>query len=278
MSDEEYRQDTSENLEKQLRRQLESDISYSNKWESMSLTVAAERRENLDTDVVTQSLPRLSLLLNKITIAAPASDTSVHRGTYLSGSLSGSSTLNQTADDEQEQQQARLNANLNSDFKFQGRSQSIRSNTVLTSVRKDSDKWCSGCEGGMWTNSAVGNTTNLVAKFLPFGWLNMDPSLALSLTVYDDDKLGNRFPVRFMYWGGLSSNASIFRTFFPRLGPLKALRHVLTPRASFSYRPDFSKYQGRFYSMPGVSGEVGKSSIVNLSLENRIQARVGHRR
>jgi lipopolysaccharide assembly outer membrane protein LptD (OstA) len=274
VSDEEYRQDTSDNLEKQLRRQLESDISYSNKWESMSLTVAAERRENLDTDVVNQSLPRLRLLLNKITLATPSSDASIHRGTYLSGSLSGTSTLNQTGDDERTQQQARLNANLNSDFKFQGRSQSIRSNTVITSVRKDSDEWCRGCEGGMWTNSAVGNTTNLIAKFLPFGWLNMDPSLTLSLAVYDDDKLGNRFPVRFMYWGGFSSNASIFRTFFPRLGPLKALRHVMTPRASFSYRPDFSKYQGRFYSMPGISGEVGESSILNLSMENRLQARL----
>jgi len=274
VSDEDYRQDISDNLEKQLRRQLESDISYSTKWESMSMTVAAERRENLDTEVVTQSLPRLSLLLNKITLATASSDASVHRGTFLSGRLSGSSTLNQTADDEREQQQASLTANLNSNFKFQGRSQSIRSNTILTSLRKDSDEWCSGCEGGMWTNSAVGNTTNLIAKFLPFGWLNLDPSLTFSLAVYDDDKQGNRFPVRFMYWGGLSSNASVFRTFFPRLGPLRALRHVMTPRASFSYRPDFSKYQGQFYSLPGISGEVGKSSILNLALENRFQARV----
>jgi lipopolysaccharide assembly outer membrane protein LptD (OstA) len=274
VSDEEYRQDTSDNLEKQLRRQLESDVSYSTKWESMSMTVAAERRENLDTERVTQSLPRLGMLLNKITLAPASSDASVHRGTYLSGRLNGSSTLNKTADDEQEQQQASLTANVNSDFRFYGRSQSIRSNTVLTSLRKDAGRWCSGCKGGMWTNSAVGNTTALVAKFLPFGWLNLDPSATLSLAVYDDDKEGNRFPVRFMYWGGFSSNASVFRTFFPRLGPLRAIRHVMTPRASFSYRPDFSKYQGQFYSLPGISGEVGKSSVLNLAIENRFQAKV----
>ncbi len=274
VSDEEYRQDTSDNLEKQLRRQLESDVSYSTRWESMSLTVAAERRENLDTETVTQSLPRFGLLLNKITLATAASDESAHRGTYLAARMNGSSTLNKTADEKQEQQQANITANLTSDFRFGGRSQSIRSNTVLTSVRKDAGQWCTGCEGGMWTNSAVGNTTDLVAKFLPFGWLNLDPSLTLSLTVYDDDREGNRFPVRFMYWGGFSSTASIFRTFFPRLGPLRAIRHVMTPRVSFSYRPDFSQYQGQFYSLPGISGQVGKSSIVNLSLENRFQARV----
>lgn len=274
VSDKNYRQDTSDNLELQLRRQLESDVSYSTKWESISLTVAAERRENLDTDRVTQSLPRLGLLLSKITLARASSEKSVHRGTYLSGRLNASSTLSKTADDEQRQQQANLTANLNSDFRFHGRSQSIRSNTVLTGLRKDAGEWCSGCEGGMWTNSAVGNTTDLVAKFLPFGWLNLDPSATLSFAVYDNDKEGNRLPVRVMYWGGFSSNASVFRTFFPRLGFLRAIRHVITPRASFSYRPDFSKYQGRFYSLPGISGEVGKSSVLNLGIENRFQAKV----
>ncbi len=145
---------------------------------------------------------------------------------------------------------------------------------ILTSLRKDASEWCDGCEGGMWTNSAIGNTTNLIARFLPFGWVNLDPSLALSLAVFDDDKEGNRFPMRFMYWGGFSSTASIFRTFFPRLGPIRAIRHVITPRMNFTYRPDFSKYQGQFYNLPGISGDVGKSGMVNLALENRFQAKV----
>ena len=93
-------------------------------------------------------------------------------------------------------------------------------------------------------------------------------------TLYDDDREGNRFPLRFMYWGGLSSTASIFRTYFPKLGFLRALRHVITPRVSYTYRPDFSKYSGRFYTLPGVSGEVGKSSVASIGLENRFQAKV----
>jgi len=275
VSDATYRQDTSENLEKALRRELESDISYSAKFGQNSLSIAAERRENLDTDQVTQAFPRFSLFLGKATLLESSEDDEGwHRGTYLSGRASGSSTLNKTAGDQTTRQQARVNLNMSSDFRFQERSQNLRSNTVLTAQRKAVSKWCSLCEGDKWLNSAVSNQTDFIAKFLPFGWLNVNPSVTTSLTLYDDDKKGNRFPVRFMYWGGLSSTASIFRTYFPKLGPLQALRHVVTPRIRYTYRPDFGKYQGRFYSLPGVSGEVGKSSTASISLENRLQAKV----
>jgi lipopolysaccharide assembly outer membrane protein LptD (OstA) len=275
VSDATYRQDTSEDLEKALRRELESDISYSTKFGQNSLSIAAERRENLDTDQVTQALPRISLLLGKTTLIEPSEDDEGwHRGTYLSGRANGSGTLTETAGDQTTRQQAQANLNLSSDFRFQERSQNLRSNTVLTTQRKPVSEWCAQCQGDKWLNWAVSNQTDFIAKFLPFGWLNLNPSVTTSLTLYDDDRESNRFPVRFMYWGGLSSTASIFRTYFPKLGPLQALRHVVTPRISYTYRPDFGKYEGRFYRLPGVSGEVGKSSSASISLENRLQARV----
>lgn len=276
VSDKEYRQDTSDDLEKALRRQLESDISYSTKWGSNSLTVAAERRENLDTDQISQTLPRIRFLLGKTTLIEPSeSDEGWHRGTYLSGSSNASGTLSKTATSEDSKQQARVDISLNSDLRFSGRNQSIRSAMVLTGVRKDISQWCSGCEGGKVVNSAFSNKTDFIAKFLPFGWLNFDPSLTASATIYDEDKDGERFPVRFMYWGGFSSNASIYRSFFPRIGSLQAIRHVITPSIRYTHRPDFSKYSGRFYSLPGISGEVGKSRVISLSLSNRLQAKVG---
>jgi lipopolysaccharide assembly outer membrane protein LptD (OstA) len=276
VSDATYRKDLSEDLEKALRRELESDISYSTKWGQSSLSVAAERRQNLDLDQVTQSVPTFSLLMGKVTLIEPSkNEEGWHRGTYLSGRVSGSNTLSRTGDAETGRQQAQVNLNLSSDLKFQDRSQAIRSNTVVSSLRKKAPEWCAGCGDDQWLNSAVGNQTEFIAKFLPFGWLNFDPSVATSLTLYDDDQEGNRFPLRFMYWGGLSTTASIFRTYFPKLGFLQAIRHVITPRISYTYRPDFSKYQGRFFSLPGISGEVGKSSLASISLENRLQAKVG---
>ncbi|HEC83565.1 MAG TPA: hypothetical protein ENI46_03640, partial [Firmicutes bacterium] len=64
VSDKTYRRETSDILEEQLRRTLESDISYSSRWRGGSFTIAAERRENLDTDQVSQALPRFSFLLS----------------------------------------------------------------------------------------------------------------------------------------------------------------------------------------------------------------------
>jgi lipopolysaccharide assembly outer membrane protein LptD (OstA) len=275
VSDATYRRDTSEDLEKALRRELDSDISYSGKFGQNTFSIAAERSKNLDTDQVTQALPRFSLLMGKMTLIEPSENPEGwHRGTYLSGRASGSATLTGTSDNRKSRQQAQVNLSLDSDFRFQERSQNLRSTTLITTQRKAVSEWCSLCEGDKWLNSALSNQTDFIAKFLPFGWLNLNPSVTTSLTLYDDDKEGNRFPVRFMYWGGLSSTASIFRTYFPRLGPLQAIRHVVTPRVSYTYRPDFGKYEGRFYSLPGVSGEVGKASSASISLENRLQAKV----
>jgi hypothetical protein len=50
---------------------------------------------------------------------------------------------------------------------------------------------------------------------------------------------------------------------------------VISPRISYTHRPDFSKYSNRFYSLPGISGEVGKSRMMSFSVSNRLQAKVG---
>jgi lipopolysaccharide assembly outer membrane protein LptD (OstA) len=276
VSDKQYRQETSDNLEERLRRTLESDISYSTKWQGKSLTVAAERRENLDTDQISQTLPRIRFLLNRKTLIEPSDDEEGwHRGTYISGSSNATSTLSKTADDEKTQQQAGADVNVNSDLRFKGKSQIVRSSTAVIGVRKDIGDWVPGGVGGKVVNSAINNKTDFIAKFLPFGWLNFNPSFTTALTLYDEDKAGKRLPARFMYWGGISSTASIYRTFFPRIGPLQALRHVITPTISYTHRPGFSKYSDRFYALPGISGEVGKSRIMKLNMSNKLQAKVG---
>jgi lipopolysaccharide assembly outer membrane protein LptD (OstA) len=275
VSDKQYRQETSEDLEKALRRQLESDISYSTKLDGSSFTIAAERRENLDTDVISQTLPRMSFLLGRKTLFKPSEDEEGwHRGTYISASSSATGTLDKRGEKQTTRQQGRINFNTSSDLRLRGKSQSIRSNLVLTAMRKDISEWCTGCVGGKRINSAFDDRTDFIAKFKPLGWINLDPSLSASFTVYDEDKAGKRLPVRFMYSGRISSTGSIYRTFFPKVGPLLALRHVVTPKVSYSHRPDFSKYKGRFYTLPGISSEVGESRTMNIGLSNRLQAKV----
>jgi lipopolysaccharide assembly outer membrane protein LptD (OstA) len=273
VSDKQYRQDLGENLEEALRRELESDISYSARWEDRSLTVAAERRENLDTDVVTQTLPRFNFQLNRKTLIAPDED-GWHGGTYIQGGASFSNRRNQNPDSETSKQQARVSVGTSTELGLAGRSQSIRSSTILSSVRQGIPQWCSGCTGGSVVNSAGESRLDFIAKFKPFGWINFNPSVTTLAALYDEEISGERYPVKFMYWGGFSANTSVFRTFFPKLGPVRALRHVMTPSISYTHRPDFTEYDGRFWSLPGISGAASESRSASLKLSHRIQAKV----
>lgn len=276
VSDKSYRRDTSDDLEKALRRVLESSASYSRTSEGKSLTIAAERRENLDAGEITAKLPTASFLLNRKTLFAPAEDkTGWHKGTYFYGGSNLSSLLDRRSGVRKTRQAASLNINLDSDIAIKRMSESIRSRLVLTGERKDAGEWCAGCTGGKRTNSAADLKTDLIAKLNPAGIVNINPSLTASLTLYNEDKTGKAFPLRLLYGGGIDARLTLYRTYFPRIGPLTALRHVVSPSLSLAHRPDFSKYRGRFYSLSGVSADVSKSSVVNISLANRVQAKLG---
>ncbi|MFZ1947083.1 MAG: LPS assembly protein LptD [bacterium] len=276
VSDKTYRKDIGDDLEKALRRVLESDVSYSRSFQGGSINLAAQRRENLDTDEISQKLPTASLLLNRRTLFAPArGDSSWHKGTYFSASSSFSGLRSQTATTKTSRQSGSVNLNLDSDFALGGKSQSVRSRLVLTGDRKDMSQWCGGCTGGKATNSAGDLKTDFVTKFNPFGWVNLNPSLTTAVTVFDQDKAGKSLATRLMYWGSVDARMTLYRSYFPRIGPLAALRHVMSPSVSFTHRPDFSKYANRFWALSGVSSAVGKSSSMSISLSNRLQAKLG---
>ncbi len=274
VSDKTYRRQVSEDLEEQLRRELESDLAYSYSSGGRSFNVAVERRQNLDTDEISQTLPRVSFVLNKITLKSPSKEQGWHRGTYLTASSSFLNTRRKTKTSEASQQQGRADLRIDSNLRLYGKNQSFRNAILVSSVRKGMDSWCSGCVGGMETNSAISYRGEFVAQFLPFGWLNFDPSASASIAVFDEDKQGKRYPLCYTYGAGFSSTATFFRTFFVRLGPLKALRHVITPRIGYTYRPDFSRWKDRFYSLPGISIDATETQMITMGLSNRMQAKI----
>jgi lipopolysaccharide assembly outer membrane protein LptD (OstA) len=276
VSDKTYRRDTSDDLEKALRRVLESDAAYSRTWQGGSLSLAAARTENLDSGEISEKLPSVSVLLTRKTLFAPGKgEKAWHKGSYISASSSFASTLNEVPGNRTTRQAGNINLSLDSDLALAGGSQTIRSRLVATGERKDMSEWCAGCTGGKAANSAGDLKTDFIAKFNPGGWVNLNPSVTSSVTLYDEDKAGKRFPVRFMYWGGLDARMTLYRTYFPRIGALTALRHVIAPSVTFTHRPDFSEYKNRFYTLSGVSSEVSKSSLMNISLSNRLQAKLG---
>ncbi len=90
-----------------------------------------------------------------------------------------------------------------------------------------------------------------------FGWLSLNQSLPINADWFDrttdyfvqsdtsaalpiGTRIDHGFAMRHTFSYSLSANTKLFGTFNPRLGPVRALRHVVSPSLSFSYRPDFS--------------------------------------
>jgi len=92
-----------------------------------------------------------------------------------------------------------------------------------------------------------------------------------------------------------SINTRIYGMYIAKKGPIKALRHVMTPTLGFSYHPDFgaakynyfdtyidedgkeirySRFEGQMYGAPPD----GKSGRVNFSLDNNFELKVRDRK
>lgn len=88
-----------------------------------------------------------------------------------------------------------------------------------------------------------------------------------------------------------SMNTKIYGTFLFKKGPIKAVRHMITPRATFNYRPDFgqptwdyyqtftdtlgtdlyyNRYNGFIYGAPGR----GSNGSVSFNLDNNVEAKM----
>ncbi len=137
-----------------------------------------------------------------------------------------------------------------------------------------------------------------------FGWLYLSQSLPLNWDWFDRTtdyfvendtattaRVGSRFDkgfaMRQTFSYSLSANTKVYGTFNPRLGPVRALRHVMTPSLSFNYRPDFSAPSwGYFQEVTLLDGrkqrfdrfggtEQGQVASLNFSVGNLFQMKTG---
>ncbi len=122
-------------------------------------------------------------------------------------------------------------------------------------------------------------STNLSRRFGE--WLGYSARMQWSETWYDRDALGQKQVRRGMWSASTSVNTNVYGTFFPRIGPLVGLRHIITPAFSFTYRP---KNPNHFYVEDGVEkdrftgfGGFGASQRAarsfSLSLDNKLQTK-----
>ena len=123
-------------------------------------------------------------------------------------------------------------------------------------------------------NAGVKHMASLSYSYKLKGWLNLSQAVSGNEAWFDRDKNNVKF-VRGMDY---NTNSSLsFNLYGMRALPgfyVSAIRHIITPRLSFTYRPDFSD-NDRFYSFGGIglSSSV-KSKRVSFSLGNKWQLKI----
>jgi lipopolysaccharide assembly outer membrane protein LptD (OstA) len=101
-------------------------------------------------------------------------------------------------------------------------------------------------------------------------------------------KKRKQFAIRRTFSSSLSLNTNLYGLFEPNIGSLKFIRHKISPKISFTYRPDFSDpFYGYFTEIADTTGKIHKydkfsgtptseSRAINISIENLFQAKLIH--
>jgi len=218
-----------------LNRQLRSSLGLSKSWAGASLSLSADRTENLDRSTtstrVTQTAPSLSLNFSQF----PLGEKPNERGAGGRWPLLASMYL----------------------------SPSVR---YLATY---SDPWT----GESADNQAAEIRASLSDRRRLLGAVNLTPSLSANGAWAARDRRGHRNPAGANWRAGVSGSTTIYGTFFPGLGPLQGVRHVADLSASYSYSPE-NKGVKDFPSVGGIGLSSSKASSVSLSMTQRLHLKL----
>jgi len=123
-------------------------------------------------------------------------------------------------------------------------------------------------------NAGIKQSVSLSYSYKLKGWLNLTQSVSGNEAWFDRDKNNVKF-VRGMDYNttsNLSFNLYGIRK-FPRFY-VSAVRHIITPRLSFTYKPDFTD-NDKFYSFGAIRlSSASKSRRLSFSLGNKWQLKL----
>jgi len=116
------------------------------------------------------------------------------------------------------------------------------------------------------------------------GFLHVGPRFSYSGVYYSRDQSGARNQLGGVWSAGVGANAAIYGTFRTSIGPLRAVRHVITPSVSLGYQPKnnsllFRDSAGvlrqRFDGVSGINLFGGEAKRVDFGLSNDFHAKWG---
>ncbi len=127
-------------------------------------------------------------------------------------------------------------------------------------------------------------STSLTDSRRLFGWINVQPGLSADMALFDFDQLGHRVVPTGTWAANVASSASLYGTIRRKIGPVTGIRHVVAPRVSFSYSPEFDNLffvdaQGfrrpRFNSFGTIGVSGFKRERLDFGLDQRLQVKLG---
>jgi hypothetical protein len=225
-------------------------LSHRRTWGSFNLFLS--RRQDLDTDPITSpNLPSLTQDLPRFTMSIP------QRPLGRKGSDSKSAFLPFLA-----------TTYLNINFRAANHSETFKRFQL---------------EDTTVAFRAMQGVFNLSDnRKIPGGW-NLTPRLSSTAVLYEQDEVGQRWQPAAVYNLGLGTSATYFGTLRPQIGALQAIRHVVFPRMSFNWQPEFESLsftddQGivrpRFRSLAGISIGGSRQAFMQYSLQQRFQVKL----
>jgi lipopolysaccharide assembly outer membrane protein LptD (OstA) len=116
------------------------------------------------------------------------------------------------------------------------------------------------------------------------GFLRLSPRFNFSGVYYSRDQSGAEHQLGGVWSAGIGANTAIYGTFRTSLGPLRAIRHVVTPSVAFAYQPQntsllyrdpFGTLRSRFNGVTGISLSGGEAKRIDFGLRNDVHVKWG---
>jgi lipopolysaccharide export system protein LptA len=230
-------------VDERINQTLRSQIGLNKAWSGASLSLVADRTENLPSETcpggsVEQTVPSLGFSLNTLPLGVkPDARGRGGRWSWLASTY------------------------VRGDLRF----------------RSTYRRACAACDTGgctvvRATNQGAGVNLSLSDKRQVLGAISVTPSATATAAWAARDPKG-RTNLAGATWGaGLAAGTTVYGTFLPRLGPWEGLRHVVDFRASYSYRPEKESLRG-FPDVSGVSLGSARSSTASLSCNQRFHVK-----
>jgi lipopolysaccharide export system protein LptA len=238
--------DIGANVDERITQSLRSTVGLNKSWSAASLSLTGDRTENLPSDVypggsVAQTLPSFNLTLNSFPLGVKP-DARGQGGrwpllasTYARGDL----------------------------------------RVLSTYARSTLDCDSAGCTREIRSNHGAGLNVSLSDKRRLFGAVNLTPSTTVAAAWANHGEEGESNPYGATWGLGLATGSTVYGTFFPRIGALEGLRHVIDLSASYLYRPPNSRASD-FPSVGGISLSGSRASTLSLSVSQRFHLKWRH--